>query len=143
MTAITIFAILLLLLTILAFGSWGALSIHRRLVFLEREYHRAQLEAIADGQRLEKEILDLTARIEAAERFAGDANQRPLTSVNYTLRSQMLRMARRGDAAGQIASTLGVPLSQVRLLMKLPGAKPAPDGGKEGKVHAKAQTAGE
>ena len=58
-----------------------------------------------------------------AERRASEALQRPLQSMNYTQRSQMLRMIRRGDGAEQIAATLGVPVNQVRLLMKLPGAR--------------------
>lgn len=67
----------------------------------------------------------MALRLESLETRASDFQQHPLQSVNYTQRSQMLRMVRRGDSAEQISSTLGVPSSQIKLLMKLPGVGPA------------------
>lgn len=130
MTAITIFLTFLLLLLVLAGAAWGGFLLHRRLAFLEIEYRRSRLAAVEDSQQIDRQIQELDARIEAAERRTLDAMQLPLQSVNYTQRSQMLRMIRRGDAAAHVASTLGVPLSQVRLLMKLPGVSTGPVKGK-------------
>ena len=121
MIAIPIFLTLLLLFAVLAAGAWGGFLAHGRLAFLEAECRRLRLAAVEDGQQFERWHSELTSRLEAAEQRAADAQQRPFQSVNYSQRSQMLRMIRRGDAAPQIANTLGVPLSQVRLLMKLPG----------------------
>lgn len=39
--------------------------------------------------------------------------------LNLSKRSQALRMHRRGDSSEQIASTLGVPLQEVELLLKV------------------------
>ncbi|MGH9674342.1 MAG: hypothetical protein ACRD44_14265 [Bryobacteraceae bacterium] len=39
--------------------------------------------------------------------------------INLTRRSQVLRLSRRGESAGQIAATLGVPLNEVELLLKV------------------------
>ncbi|HEY3744407.1 MAG TPA: hypothetical protein VGL53_31405 [Bryobacteraceae bacterium] len=142
MAFFTIFVIFLLLLAILGLGSWIGLALHRRLSIVESENRRMRLAAIEDAQQSESLIDDLKTRIEAAERRASDSLQRPLQSINYSQRSQMLRMIRRGDSADQIASALEVSLSQVRLLMKLPGVAPesirAPAVGR-----AKAQAAGE
>jgi len=111
----------LLLLVIVAAGAWGAMLIRRRLTYLEEEQRRVKLASVEDSQDHEKQIAELTARIETIERRAAESAQHPVRSINYTQRSQMLRMIRRGDSADQIGSTLGVPVSQVRLLMKLPG----------------------
>ena len=122
MTSITIFLTFLLLVIVLVGVAWGGFLVHRRLSFLEAEYGRNRVAALQDAQRFDQRTGELALRIEAAERRAADALQRPFQGVNYTQRSQMLRMIRRGDSAGHIASALGVPLSQVRLLMKLPAA---------------------
>ena len=121
MAAFTIFLTFLLLLAILGAGGWYAWQVHRRMNFLEGEYRRIRLAAVEDSQHSEKQIQDLKQRLDTAESRSADSSSRQYQSVNYTQRSQMLRMIRRGDAAEQIATTLGVPLSQVRLLMKLPG----------------------
>lgn len=43
----------------------------------------------------------------------------PQTSMNFTKRSQVLRMYRRGESAEQIAATLGLPRGEVDLLLKV------------------------
>ena len=121
MTAIAVFLTFLLLVTILASGAWLIHLGRCRLEFLEAEYRRIRIAAVEDTQNFEKQIQDLKLRLESVESRTSDLSQRPPHSINYTQRSQMLRMIRRGDSADQIAHTLGVPLSQVRLLMKLPG----------------------
>ena len=135
MTAITIFLTFLLLMLILAAGLWGGYLLHRRLSLLEGEYRRIRLSAVEDVQQLDQKIQEMGTRIESAESRLNDAGQRPGSSVNYTQRSQMLRKIRRGETAEQISSTLGVPVSQVRLLMKLPGIAAA--------APSKEQTAGQ
>jgi hypothetical protein len=39
--------------------------------------------------------------------------------LNVSRRSQALRMHRRGDTPEQVASTLGVPLQEIELLLKI------------------------
>jgi hypothetical protein len=39
--------------------------------------------------------------------------------LNVSNRSQALRMHRRGDSPEQVASTLGIPLQEVELLLKV------------------------
>ncbi len=124
MTVITVLTTLIVLSAALAAGIWWAYRYHCRLTLVEYEFRRQRLSAVHDAQQFEKEIHGVTMRLEALERRASDFQQRPLQSVNYTQRSQMLRMVRRGDSAEQISSTLGVPLSQIKLLMKLPGIGP-------------------
>jgi hypothetical protein len=41
--------------------------------------------------------------------------------LNLSKRSQALRMHRRGDTPEQVASTLGVPLQEIELLLKVHG----------------------
>jgi hypothetical protein len=43
----------------------------------------------------------------------------PRSGLNLSKRSQALRMHRRGDAPEQVASTLGVPLQEIELLLKV------------------------
>ena len=125
MTAITVFLTFLLLVVVLVAVAWGGFLVHRRMIFLEVEYRRICLAAVEDTQHFEKQFQELLIRIENAERRAADAAQHPSQSVNYTQRSQMLRMLRRGDPPEKVANALAVPLSQIRLLMKLPGVAAA------------------
>jgi hypothetical protein len=126
MPAFTIFLTFILLLVLLAAGAWSLMSLHRRIAFLEEEHRKDGLGAIEESHRFEQQLEGLTERIDAAELRADDRMQRLPQSLNYTQRSQMLRMIRRGDSAEQISGALGVPLSQARLLMKLPGINPEP-----------------
>jgi hypothetical protein len=128
MTALAIFLTFLLLLAVLFAGGWGAFEFFRRLKFLESEARRLTLDGIDDSQKVERQFLELTNRLETAERRVADGLQRPLQSINYTQRSQVLRMIRRGDTDDLISNTLGIPLSHVRLLMKLPGLRPEAAG---------------
>jgi len=121
MTAITVFLTFLLLIVVLAAGAWAGYLVQGRMVFLEAEYHRIRLASVEESQLFEKKIENLGARLETVERRALDSSQGHSHSINYTQRSQMLRMLRRGDPPEQVASTLRVPLGQIRLLMKLPG----------------------
>ena len=129
MAAFTIFLTFLLLLAILGAGAWYAWLAHQRMNFLEGEYRRIRLAAVEDSQQFEKHLQELKLRLDNAEVHSADSSQRPYQSVNYTQRSQVLRMIRRGDAPEQISATLGVPMSQVRLLMKLPGLTPLKEKG--------------
>jgi len=121
MTAVTILVTFLLLFAVLVAVTFGGFLANRRMTFLEAEYHRIRLAAVEDGQLAERLFSELSARLDSAERRIADSQQHSHQSVNYSQRSQMLRMIRRGDAAEQIANALGVAVSQVRLLMKLPG----------------------
>ncbi len=68
-----------------------------------------------------KVIDALTSRMEEIERrrtVTIDGNPEP-ESVNLNRRGQVLRLHRKGDSPGQIASALGLSQGEVRLTLKL------------------------
>lgn len=104
------------------------------LLIMKRESYQARrLGAEAEAR--------LTARLEAQQallaHLAGEMQElrdlpRPATaaaiSMNLTRRHQVLRLARNGESAAQIAATLRIPLREVELLLKLrsrPSAEPS------------------
>jgi hypothetical protein len=64
--------------------------------------------------RLQAMLDDLSTRMN--HHISGARIDVPL---NLTMRGQVVRMARNGQRADQIAGTLGVPLGEVMLLLKL------------------------
>lgn len=95
------------------------------LLILKREVHHAR-RLHAESERR------LTTRIEAQQallaHLAGEMQElrdmpRPAAaaaiSMNLTRRHQVLRLARNGEPAAQIAATLRLPLREVELLLKL------------------------
>lgn len=116
---------------LLALGLGGCLYLFLALK-IEMEALRRDRKAISvaiEGVRTQLE--DLGGRIdEIDERLANSAPgaaARP--GLNFSVRSQALRMARRGDNNQQIAAALGVPEKEVELLLKVQQMvrTPAPD----------------
>lgn len=76
---------------------------------------RQELEAVVvlAGQQVEQ----LEARLAALEQTASGAQPRP--GMNLTIRTQVLRRRRQGEDAAQIATALGLPRTEVELLLKV------------------------
>jgi DNA-binding NarL/FixJ family response regulator len=70
---------------------------------------------------LREQLNGLATQLQEARREAASSSSCsvPRSGLNLTKRSQALRMQRRGDATAEIASTLGVPLQEVDLLLKV------------------------
>ena len=81
-------------------------------------------DAVAFNERmseLAKTINSLNLRLEEIERrqtITIDGSAEP-ASVNLNRRGQVLRLSRRGDSAGQIASALGLSQGEVKLTLRV------------------------
>jgi hypothetical protein len=84
--------------------------------------------AAAADSRLAAEVEEMRQTIEGLAAQVHDVQQQsrlpaapvvPKAGLNLSKRSQALRMHRRGDAAGQIAAALEIPLQEVDLLLKV------------------------
>jgi DNA-binding NarL/FixJ family response regulator len=82
----------------------------------------------AAGSKLEAEVQAMRQTIEGLAAQVQDVQQLsrvaaapavPKPGLNLSKRSQALRMHRRGEAAGQIADALDIPLQEVDLLLKV------------------------
>jgi DNA-binding NarL/FixJ family response regulator len=118
MAAFILVQFLLLLALVIGAGAAG-IALHRRIGYLDGDIRGVNLASIAESQDLRRQIEDLAARLDSMEAKLAGFQQRQLASVNYTQRSQAIRLIRRGETAESIARTLGVPRSQISLLMKL------------------------
>ena len=67
---------------------------------------------------LETRVKEIGERVEEALAQAWTPQIRP-AGINYTKRTQALRMNRRGDSAATIAGALAVPRREVELLLKV------------------------
>lgn len=83
------------------------------------EARQAQNEAAIEAVRSEAESCARQLREIRQEPPRSGAFAQTQPGLNVSKRSQALRMHRRGDAPEQIASTLGVPLQEVELLLKV------------------------
>jgi hypothetical protein len=82
------------------------------------------------ARSLEARLADLTERLREAEDRAG-ANALPLppkSSLNVNKRTQVLRLARRGEPVEKIAALLGIPRREVELLLKVQALSAASGG---------------
>ena len=95
---------------------------------LRRKFRRALLSLAQDVQqaqsairKLEEQLDSATARIQDAEEHAGMLvpPATPKSGLNVSLRTQVIRMSRRGDRAEHIAASLSVPKREVELLLKV------------------------
>ena len=71
--------------------------------------------------RLQAELTGVRAELtETEERAARSVPAAPTrTGLNLSIRSQALRMARRGDTTQQVSAALGIPEKEVELLVKV------------------------
>jgi hypothetical protein len=75
-------------------------------------------------------VLDLNTKLEEVSTRLGDAEERagmlagpapPKSGLNFSKRSQAIRLSRRGEPAESIAASLSMPRRQVELLLKVQG----------------------
>ena len=98
------------------------------LFFCLRKQSRVFGQREADGMALTQEINgmvkameSINLRLEELERrktITIDGSAEP-ASVNLNRRGQVLRLSRRGDSAGQIASALGLSQGEVKLTLRV------------------------
>jgi hypothetical protein len=82
------------------------------------EAFRTQHGTVLDGLRASLESLASQVRELQEQPLTGPAGSIKL-GLNLSRRSQALRMHRRGDPVGQIATVLGIPPQEVELLIKV------------------------
>ena len=70
---------------------------------------------------LQQNVDEITARMQDAEERAGVLvpPSAPKSGLNLSRRTQVIRMARRGDRPDNIAASLSVPRREVELLLKV------------------------
>lgn len=92
-------------------------SLAREAALRATHDHAADTEAI---DSLRREWCNLSAQLaEIRQQAAAVVPPPPKPGLNLNKRSQALRMHRRGDAPVEIASSLGIPLQEVDLLLKV------------------------
>jgi hypothetical protein len=104
-------------------------------VLLKVELRRQTLRIQREQHRLEEACSELRVALGA---IAGDVEElhktaavappviSPGLSLNISHRAQILRMSRRGERPEQISAALGVPRSEVELLLKIQQASLSP-----------------
>ena len=117
--AVFIFLQFLILLALVIGGGVCVVLLYRRAQVLEDEIRRVNVSSIGDFQDVRRLTEEFGVRVDHLESTLASFQQNKSTSVNYTQRSQAIRLIRRGESAETITRTLGLPRSQVRLLMKL------------------------
>jgi hypothetical protein len=97
-------------------------------VLLKVELRRQALRSQRDQHRLQEACSELRTAVgtlardlEEMQKSAAPAPSAlsPGLSLNITHRAQILRMSRRGERPEQISAALGVPRSEVELLLKI------------------------
>jgi hypothetical protein len=104
-----------------AFALPAACSILCLLVFLSLKREIERLRSRLARQDFSKRLDAMNARLESAEKRV-DSAPRPLPvrhSMNLSRRTQVIRLAKRGEPAETIAATLGLPRREVELLLKV------------------------
>ena len=87
----------------------------------EQRRRADQEQARTRLDELRQELQAVTAQWQEIRQHAASpaAQSVPRSGLNLSKRSQALRMSRRGDAPLEIATSLGVPLQEVDLLLKV------------------------
>ena len=95
---------------------------------LKREIHALRARLLKRDERHDAATVDLLAQIEEMRNELREAEQRtaqlvppspPKSGLNLSRRTQVIRMFRHGEDAGNIASRLGLPKNEVVLLLKV------------------------
>ncbi len=97
---------------------WMFFLLKREIAAAARHFAERQQELDATVSSLLTANDETSRRLQDAELRAADPAAIPGGAVNFSKRSQALRMHRRGDPPEQIAAVLGIPASEVRLLLK-------------------------
>jgi hypothetical protein len=87
--------------------------------YFDRRSKAAQARLNAELASAKEKVSELEGEVCQMREQSPQMPSPPRPGFNLTTRSQALRMYRRGDSPGQIASTLQVPLEEVELLLKV------------------------
>ena len=87
--------------------------------YFDRRSQTAQARLNAELESAKEKVSELEGEVCQMREQAPETPPPPRPGFNLSTRSQALRMHRRGDSPGQIASTLQVPLQEVELLLKV------------------------
>jgi DNA-binding NarL/FixJ family response regulator len=87
--------------------------------YLDRRSQTAQARLNAELETAKEKVSELEGEVCQMREQTPQTPPPPRSGFNLSTRSQALRMHRRGDSPGQIASTLQVSLQEVELLLKV------------------------
>ena len=103
----------------------GAALAFACIVLLDGLRRRAVLDRIESGEQKFRELIaefkSLETRMEAVRMEAGllVPPEPPRSGLNLNRRSEALWRLRKGETAGEVAATLGVPVAEAQLLEKV------------------------
>ncbi len=87
--------------------------------YFDRRSSTTQARLDAELESAKEKVNELAGEVCQIREQAPQTPVPPRPGFNISTRSQALRMHRRGDSPGQIASALQVPLQEVELLLKV------------------------
>lgn len=87
--------------------------------YFDRRSSTAQARLNAELESAKEKVNELAGEVCQMREQTPQMPPPPRQGFNLTIRSQALRMHRRGDAPGQIAAALQVPVQEVELLLKV------------------------
>ena len=116
-------------LVLLALSIAGCLG---QYYLLKREIWRERQRSVRESAALKQSLEALSARLAQLEEDLEVRDASPTLpdagGMNFSRRTRVLRMYRRGGRPDQIAAALGIPVNEVNLLLKLQQlAEAAPD----------------
>ena len=103
-------------------AGWMFRRMSRRYAGLECELVTHQQELAGAVESLRLALQEVCRDLDALQFPAGAASGAPCATsgtINLSKRSQALRLRRRGETPEQIAASLGIPLQEVTLLLKV------------------------
>jgi len=97
------------------------LTLKQEIRRLKSRLDRQQADEAETQRDLKLRLEEITLRLRDSEDRAGVlvAPAPPRSGLNLTKRSQVIRMSRRGERAGNIAASLSLPREEVELLLKV------------------------
>jgi hypothetical protein len=100
-------------------ASWFAFIYAKALVDQRTTHLRTEMASSLQAAQASLEALKAEVRDFSHQPAVAAAPGTPRPGMNLTTRSQVLRMHRRGEAAGEIARNLAIPRQEVDLLLKV------------------------
>jgi len=97
------------------------LALKKEIRSLRLRLSRKDAADVISTLDLKSKLEDVTARLGDAEERAGllASPAPPKSALNFSKRSQAIRLSRRGEPAESIAASLSMPRRQVELLLKV------------------------
>ena len=97
------------------------LALRKEIRTLRARLSKKEAAEVISALDLKTKLEEVTARLGDAEERAGllTAPSPPKSGLNFSKRSQVIRLSRRGEPAENIAASLNMPRRQVELLLKV------------------------